>query len=252
MVVNGALSSWRQVTSGIPQGSVLGPILFIIFVNDMPEQVQSYIRMFTDDTKIFAATQTEEDCESLQEDIRSLQEWADQWQLRFNASKCAIMHLGFNNSKHKYEMSDGQNQRTLHETVCEKDLGVHVDNNLKFSSHIEKSVNKGNRILGLIRRTFNYLDATTVKQLYTALVRPHLEYGNSVWAPKYKKDALLLENVQRRATRLVTKLKKLDYEKRLEEMDLPSLAYRRLRGDLIEAYKQLNNSYDAAANIAAK
>lgn len=159
------------------------------------------------------------------------------------------MHLGYNNNSYNYEMKDGNTHRTLNKTSCEKDLGVHVDSNLKFSNHIQKAVNKGNRLLGLVRRSFEYLDATMVRQLYTALVRPHLEYGNSVWSPQYKKDVLLLENVQRRATRLVPQFKDIEYEERLQRLNLPSLTYRRLRGDLIEVYKYLHNVYKIKETI---
>ena len=114
---------------------------------------------------------------------------------------------------------------------------------LKFSSHISHAVAKSNQLLGLIKRSFVYKDIQSVKLLYTALVRPHLEYGNAVWHPMYKKDIDLLEKVQRRATRMVPGLANFSYEERLEAMDLPSLAYRRLRGDAIEVYKYLKGIY---------
>ena len=125
----------------------------------------------------------------------------------------------------------------------EKDLGVWFDTGLKFSSHISHAVAKSNQLLGLIKRSFVYKDIQSVKLLYTALVRPHLEYGNAVWHPMYKKDIDLLEKVQRRATRMVPGLANFSYEERLEAMDLPSLAYRRLRGDAIEVYKYLKGIY---------
>ena len=104
-------------------------------------------------------------------------------------------------------------------------------------------VSKANQILGLIRRSFTYLDIKLLKQLYTSMVRPYLEYGNAVWHPRYRKDIELLESVQHRATRLINELRKLPYEERLRLMDLPTLAYRRLRGDAIETYKFLHGMY---------
>ena len=232
--VNGATSSWNSVLSGIPQGSVLGPVLFICFVNDMPEAVENFIRMFADDTKIFAAVRNASDGEKLQRDLQRLQEWTKVWQLRFNTGKCKVMHLGTNNCRHVYSMDGESGQCPLLETECEKDLGVHVDPALKFSAHCEKAASKANRLVGLIRRSFNYIDAQMMVQLFKSIVRPHLEYANVVWSPLYKKDSELLENVQRRATKLVPELRNCDYEERLRLLGLPSLTYRRLRGDLIE------------------
>ena len=218
VVISGEASSWRDVLSGIPQGSVLGPVLFICYVNDMPETVQSMIRMFADDTKVFAQSNTNEQCQNLQSDLNTLQNWADDWQLRFNATKCKTLYLGRNNSKFTYHMRNNQTEVDLEETDCEKDLGVHVDPTLKFSKHCEKVVNKANQILGLIRRSFDYIDSESLTYLFKGLVRPHLEYANSVWSPLNKTDATLIENVQRRATKLVPNLKELDYEDRLKKL----------------------------------
>ena len=141
-------------------------------------------------------------------------------------------------------MGPANNRAILEKTNCEKDLGVHVDPSLHFSQHCEKAANKANRIVGLIRRSFDYMDGPMLTQLYKGLVRPHLEYANASWAPQYKKDATVLENVQRRATKLVPELKAVQYEKRLEALNLPSLSYRRRRGDLIETYKYRQGLYN--------
>ena len=244
VVINGEASSWRDVLSGIPQGSVLGPVLFICYVNDMPETVQSMIRMFADDTKVFAQCNTEQECKHLQNDLDILQDWAEDWQLRFNATKCKSMHLGHSNKKFTYNMRHNQTKVDLEETQCEKDLGVNVDPSLKFSKHCEKAVNKANQLLGLIRRSFDYIDKESMTYLFKGLVRPHLEYANCVWSPGNKKDSTLVENVQRRATKLVPEVKEFEYEQRLEKLKLPSLVYRRLRGDLIETYKVTHNLYN--------
>jgi ribonuclease P/MRP protein subunit RPP40 len=129
------------------------------------------------------------------------------------------------------------------ETTEENNLGIWISNDLKASTHCAKAVGKANQILGLIRRSFTYLDCRLMKQLFTAMVRPHLEYGNVVWHPFLRKDIQLLEGVQHRATRMVPGLSKLTYEERLKVMGLPSLAYRRVRGDAIEAYKYLHGIY---------
>ena len=129
-------------------------------------------------------------------------------------------------------------------TRKEKDIGVIIDDKLTFTEHLAEKINKANSILGIIRRTFVHLDPTILKALYTALVRPHLEYANQVWCPYLVKDVEAIENVQRRATRMVPQLKGLTYEERLRKLGLPTLAYRRSRGDQIEAYKIITRKYD--------
>jgi hypothetical protein len=239
VVVGEDKSRWCDVTSGVPQGSVLGPALFICYVNDMPDMVKGMIKMFADDTKIAAPIETEADREALQSDLDDLQKWTDDWQLQFNTKKCKVMHLGHGNSRHQYTMAGN----VLEVTECEKDLGVYVDPSLHFSQHCQKAAKKANSMLGLIRRSFSYLDREMVHQLYKGLVRPHLEYANAAWSPQYKKDVNTLENVQRRATRLVPELRNLEYEDRLKALNLHSLVYRRRRGDLIEVFKYKNGMY---------
>ena len=125
----------------------------------------------------------------------------------------------------------------------EKDLGVIIDSELSFSEHIASKVRIANAIVGLIRRSFSFLDGTSFKKLYTVFVRPHLGYAQSVWSPHLRKHINMLENVQIRATKLVDGLARLDYPDRLKILNLPTLAYRRLRGDLIEIYKHFHH-YD--------
>ena len=132
---------------------------------------------------------------------------------------------------------------SLQVTKEKKDLGIWTDPSLKFSVHVAYAAKKAHQILGLIRRSFIFLDISLVKQLYTVMVRPHLEYGNVVWHPQFKKDMELLEAVQRGATKMAPSLRILSYEERLRCMDLPSLLYRQLRGDAIETYKYLHGQY---------
>ena len=161
VTVNGCHFSWSPVTSGVSQGSVLGPVLFVIFINDMPEATESICQMYADDTKLFRPIQTPADIKTLQQDLNNLVDWADIWQLRFNADKCKIIHLGRTNPQSHYTMrfTNSTEQVTLEPSEVEKDLGVLVDQELKFSKHIEVQVNKANKILGLIRRSYQYLDA---------------------------------------------------------------------------------------------
>ena len=139
------------------------------------------------------------------------------------------MHLGRGNTKHDYTMNSGSDLQTLEETTCEKDLGVglYIDNVLKFPTHAERAANKGSQLVGMIRRSFDHLDGPLLVQLFKCFVRPHLEHGNTIWAPFYKKDITLIENVQRRATKTIPDIRDLSYEDRLRHLKLPSLIYRR-------------------------
>jgi ribonuclease P/MRP protein subunit RPP40 len=202
------------------------------------------IHMYADDTKLSCKVCTKEDQLEMQADLNSLDQWSSTWQLKFNAGKCKVMHLGSKNQQVDYSMKDNGVNMNLEVSVLEKDLGVWVDNKLKFTEHIDKAIVKGNQLLGLIYRTIVYRDGPLMKRLCTALVRPHLEYANAVWHPRYKKDSDNLERVQHRATRMVPGMSNIPYEERLRKLDLPSLVYRRYRGDMIEVYKYLHGLYD--------
>ena len=243
--VNGETSDWRPVTSGIPQGSVLGPLLFVLYINDLPELVSSHIKLYADDTKLYNDTRSSDAKAQFQQDILTLQEWSDRWLLKFHPDKCKTMTIGKSDQDHQYYMVLPDSSHTILERVTsEKDLGVIFDNNLNFREEIASRVSKANKIMGIIRRTFLHLNKDNFILLFKALVRPHTEYGATIWSPQYMKDIELLENVQRRATRLIPGLRDLPYEDRLRTLRLPTLRYRRLRGDMIETYKMLHEIYD--------
>ena len=154
MFVNSTGSQSTSVTSGIPQGSVLGPTLFIIYINDLPNIVQSNVFLFADDTKIFQRIATVNDMELLQRDLDALCEWSKKWLLLFHPDKCKILSLGRNILETSYTMKDtDDNIVNLQRTREEKDLGVIIDEELTFEKHISEKVNLANRNMG-IRRTF--------------------------------------------------------------------------------------------------
>lgn len=245
--VNSETSSWRDVLSGIPQGSVLGPILFVLYINCLPAAATrgSKIYLFADDTKIYRKITSDSDCKELQQDIDSLYEWTDTSLLKFHPDKCKYMRIGPKHTSipdHQYTL--GPDKHPLEKTTSEKDIGVIFDSKLNFENHMNEKINKANSILAIIRRTFEYMDKHIFCTLYKSMVRPHLEYANQVWCPHLKKHIQSIENVQRRATKLVPGLKDLTYEDRLKALNLPTLAYRRMRGDAIEMYKILTGKYD--------
>ena len=222
----------------------MGPILFLIFINDLPKCTTCPVCLFADDSKIYCRVPRESNGkpelegahELLQKDLHELHKWASKWKMSFNVNKCKIMHLGYSNAKHEYEL-DGT---TLDETTEEKDLGVLIDNELKFSKHIKSKVAQANRLIGLIKISFETLDDDMFKNLYNTLIRPLLEYCVQVWSPHMQKDIELLENVQRRATKLVWRLRNMEYDERLKELKLTRLEDRRIRGDMILTYRLIN------------
>ena len=164
-------------------------------------------------------------------------------------AKCTSLYLGKDTAKHVYTMSSSQGPPVnLVESKVEKDLGVLIDNSLNFDERITTAIKKANSKLGMIKRAFVYLDKDMLKPLYTALIRPHLEYGNIVWAPVQQQHIKALEAVQHRATRLIPNLCDLPYEERLKELKLPSLSYRRMRGDMVEVYKYCHGLYQVDRN----
>ena len=212
--VNGECSEQAKVMSGIPQGSVLGPILFVIYINDLPAEVKSRALLFADDTKIYRLIKSIADSKQLQQDLDGVVEWSRKWLLAFNSSKCHVLSLGeIENIVHAhYYTMDGV---VLEHVFEEKDLGIIVDSQLTFDEHISQKVKKANAMAGLIRRSFTYLEPMFFKKLYVAFVRPHLEYGQSIWSPYLHKHINAIEKVQMRATKNVDGFSLLSYEERL-------------------------------------
>jgi hypothetical protein len=245
VTVNSEHSPWSNVTSGIPQGSVLGPLLFVIFINDLPNLVDSDVYLFADDTKIFNIISDVKDTYQLQADLNKLSNWSDTWLLKFHPDKCKHMHIG--KPGPKPDQTYTLKSKTLQKVNEEKDIGVIIDSELNFDKHISEKVNKANSMFALLRRTFQFLDQSTFVPLYKTLVRTHLEFASSVWHPYKVKHLDMIENVQRRATKQIPGLKNLTYAERLKKLKLPTLSFRRIRGDMIELYKILNGKYDRQA-----
>ena len=236
VVVNGSPSEWSDVVSGVPQGSVLGPTLFIIYINDIDEGIASSILKFADDTKVFRKCGTVEEAFTLQEDLSTLYQWSSDWQMLFNADKCHCLHIGSKNPHYDYFLGEER----IETSTQEKDLGVIIHQSLSNSVHVANAVKKANQALAMINKTVINKDKFTMTKLYKTLVRPHLEYCVQAWRPHLQGDINKIESVQRRATRMVKGLNKVEYTERLKRLNLTTLECRRLRGDLIETYKILN------------
>ena len=235
-----------EVRSGVPQGSVLGPTLFVIYINDMPAAVNSAIKLYADDAKLYRPVSSDLDRHSLQKDIDALYSWSKLWLLKFHPEKCTMMKVGQGSASDTdhYTMKTENGNTNLNWSHMEKDLGVLIDGKLTFADEVRSRIKKGNVIVGTIRRTFSSLNESTFTQLFKALVRPHLEYAAAVWFPHLRRDIDAIEAVQRRATKQIPGLSQLDYPERLKRLKLPTLTFRRKRGDLIEVYKIMTGLYD--------
>ena len=218
----------------MPQGSVLGPTLFLIYVNDLLENIDSKGKLFADDAKVYRQLRTEEDRKTFQQDLDKLHAWSMKWGMRFNESKCKAMHIGRKNPRWSYTLGGA----ALQETEREKDLGVWVTSNFKAADHVASAAAAANSMLWMIRKAF-CLDEITFPSLYKALVRPRMEHAVQAWSPYLRKDIDRLEKVQRRGTKLIPSLAALTYEERLKRLNLTSLEDRRRRGDMIETFKIL-------------
>jgi hypothetical protein len=238
--IKGKFSEWIEVISGVPQGSVLGPLLFLIYINDIDEGIVSKISKFADDTKLCKEIRNDEDAKILQEDLRKLSQWSEEWQMLFNIDKCSVMHIGKQEDIHGYEL----NGKELRVSEEERDLGVIVHRSLKSARQCSEAAKKANRILGMVKRTIVSRDKEIMMRIYKTVVRPHLEYCVQAWSPHLKKDIEILERVQRRATKMVKGCQRLSYEERLEYCGLTTLEKRRVRGDLIETFKLMTNKVE--------
>ena len=231
------------MTSGVPQGSVLDPVLFVLYIDDLPDFVDagSNIYMFTDDTKLYREINDTSDEDVLQNDIDKMNDWL----MSFHPAECKVLQIG----RPIAELTDLLLYYTLRghklEVVqSEMDIGVVINCDLGFDINLAARVNKATRLVNTIRRSFMYLDKESCLCLYKSIVRPHLEYANQVWAPRLQRQIDSEENVHRTATKLIPGFDNLEYKERLKKLKLPTLTYRRLKGDLIETFKILSQKYD--------
>ena len=185
---------WVDVLSGVSQGSVLGPLLFLIFVNDLPNWDSNSMRMFADETKIWRGIQVVGDSLSLEEDLHKLTKWSNKWLLRFNPEKCKVTHVG-HNVRTEYHMMENEKMMKLGVTKEEKDSGIYTTNNLKPSMQYTKAALKATSVLDMIPQHFKTIDAEEFHILYDSYIRPHMEYCVQVCSPYLRKDIECLERV---------------------------------------------------------
>jgi hypothetical protein len=242
VIVDGARSSEVAVESGVPQGTVMGPLLFLLHINDLPSKVSTgtRCRLFADDCLLYRVIHSIDDQLCLQKDLKALEQWADDWGMRFNASKCYIMIInrGRSHLPHLYELGGV----ILKSVESEKYLGVLISHDMSWSPHIGKIQAKANQKLGFIKRNLRGSPQACRKLAYIALVRAGMEYAGSVWDPHLNKDKDKLEKVQRRAVRWITRTHDTttSVTSLMKKLNMDTLEERRRSQRLVFLYKILN------------
>ncbi len=202
VVLENSSSSYAPVLSGVPQGTVLGPLLFLVFINDLPQScVSSQVRLFADDCAVYRKIKTKEDEALLQQDLNNLQEWEARWSMEFHPQKCQLLHITArrNPTNTSYTMKG----HTLENAKSAKYLGVEIDPKLTWQKHISKTAGRAKGTIGFLRRNLQQCPRQTRETCYTTLARPQVEYASLIWDPHTAKCKKQLEMVQRRAARFV-------------------------------------------------
>ena len=199
VVVEGEKSAYVPVLSGVPQGSVLGPCLFLFYINDIQDGLHSTVRLFADDTICYLAIKSPRDSTILQSDLDHLAVWEQKWKMEFHPDKCEVIHISHKRNiiKHEYNLHG----HILKAVTAAKYLGVTITSDLKWNRHIDSAATKANRVLRFLRRNLKVKSSSLKEKAYKTLVRPSMEYAATVWDPYTQNNINRLEMVQRRAAR---------------------------------------------------
>jgi hypothetical protein len=246
VILDGMSSTKADVKSGVPQGSVLGPLLFLIFINDLPDRVTTgtKVKLFADDCILYRNISSDRDSHILQGDLENLQRWEADWLMQFHPSKCQVLHVTNKKKpvKHIYKI----HSVNLDEVPTAKYLGVNIDSKLSWNDHISAITKKANSTMGFIQRNINSCPKNTKEMCYKTIVLPLAEYGSVVWDPHTKANITALEKIQRRGARFVCS----DYRRTssvsdmLRELKWSTLAERRARAKVTMIYRIVNGLLD--------
>jgi hypothetical protein len=202
VVVSGDSSDWVSVTSGVPQGSVLGPLLFLLYINDLCDVVKSKIRLYADDTLIYKKIHDDHDRIALQEDLNAIDRWCKMWQLQLNVKKCCVMRISRGHEIYQSDYFLGGDSLKFENNY--KYLGLNITSAMSWRAHIQKMVGKANSRLNFVQRILRGCPKHVKEVAYFSLVRPLLEYGGTIWNPHEEGLVKEIEMVQRRAARFVS------------------------------------------------
>ena len=202
VVLDGEVSEKREVTSGVPQGSVLGPLLFIIYINDLPNLLSCKIKLFADDCLLYRIIRSPEDHQALQSDLAKIDDWCTVWQMSLNYDKCEVMHISTSRNPDTFPYVLGP--AVLNSTDTYKYLGVNIHKNMKWFHHIDQMISKCKRTLYVTRKVLHRSPTNVKTMAYFTLIRPILEYACAVWDPKDIGLISSIEMVQRKAARFCT------------------------------------------------
>ncbi|XP_072039069.1 uncharacterized protein [Amphiura filiformis] len=236
----GNFSSPKEVLSGVPQGTVLGPLLFLTYINDLPDMLSNQVRLFADDCLVYSTVSNERDMDSLQADLKSLETWQETWKMSFNPSKCTVMEISLKrNPPHRDYIFCGQ---VLQQPNSNPYLGVQLDNKLNWGEHVTNTVNKANRTLGFLRRNLWFCPGEVKSTAYLTFVRPVLGDAAGAWDPYRAGLIKKIESVQRKAARFCTGgyQRESSVTQMLEDLGWDTLAVRRERNRLAMFYKIQN------------
>jgi hypothetical protein len=253
VIIEESSSNWTPVTSGVPQGTVLGPLLFSIFVDDIDGIIPNgiMIKKFADDTKIYSVFREDDSSSAhlkLQQTLEFLYSWVTLNMLPINIKKCNVMHFGHRNPKHVYFLHNA----ALEATECIRDLGLMLDSSMSFSNHVQTVVSKAQRLSGLVFRTFRCRRPEVLVPVFKALIRPLVECATPLWNPHSVRNITAVECVQRRFTKRIMGMRYKSYDDRLRCLQLPMLSQRRMYFDLLCMYKLLNGLLQSKFQFALK
>ena len=238
VVLEGIQSEWKNVHSGVPQGSILGPLLFLLYANDMANEVsdKTAVAMYADDTKVMRNIVSVNDSIELQRDLDNMGVWSRKWRMKFNVAKCKLLMV--TRKDRPIDINYTMNEQVLEKVYSFNDLGIVIDSKLNWQEHVRNKVGKANGTMGLVKRTLGFKAPMRAKKLlYESLVKSSLCYGSVIWNGASKMNLKLIEGVQRRATKYISGNYEMDYKGRLEECDLLPLSFTFEYHDIVFFYK---------------
>ena len=225
------------VTSGVPQRTVLDPLMFLFYINDINQNINSKIRLFPDDCVLYRKINSKLDCSKLQQDLQKLVDWSYTWQMFFNINKCHTLHAHIKKQPiiHTYTIDNTSETPVTHHLY----LGIELQSDLRWTTHIQNTTNKAQKTLNMPKINLKQASTTVKSQAYKKIVRPQLEYASAIWDPHTAKDTYNLNKIQNYAERWVhhdyTHYTSVSFLRK--QLNWPPLSVRRLQSRLVLFYK---------------